>query len=585
MVTSWIPKIGDEFAGYHIEEMIGHGGMSIVYRARHLVLERSVALKLLAPELSDDPAFQERFIRESRLAAGLDHQNVIPIYEAGQENGVFYIAMRYVPGLNLKQLVQRDGPLDRTKTASVIGQVASALNAAHEKGLVHRDVKPANVLIVEGGAADDSDHVYLSDFGIAKQQASNVTRTGMFIGTAEYASPEQIEGKDLDGRSDLYSLGCVLYQCLTGNPAYEKESEVALIYAHLLEAPPSARALRPELPPAIDGVIAKAMAKSPADRYATARELATAVRGALTQPAGTPAPVPETIAVPAVPEPGATVAAAAAVPPPAPPSSPEPAAAAVPPSAPPPERPAPARGGPSGPNRTRIGIGAGVVVLAIVAAVVAVLALTGGGSKHAATTTTQTAATTASTPATTPKTTTTQTTSTAAAAPVALLAALMPSGIAAQCKTAATPSYDAVETEECHPPANAPTSFPTDFSFSFFRSHATLRASYDALKSKLAVGHCGGDVGQKKWIHLSTGKTGGIRICGNADNGDSMILWTHERNGSFDHVDMLGVARTPDRGANLFRSWWNAVKDDVGKCRPLLAENVCYATTQKFEKK
>ena len=147
--------------------------------------------------------------------------------------------MRYVPGSNLKALLQRNGPLDRAQTISVIGQIASALNAAHEMGLVHRDVKPANVLIVEGAGADDSDHVYLSDFGIAKQQASNVTRTGMFIGTAEYASPEQIEGKELDGRSDVYSLGCVLYQCLTGNPAYEKDSEVALIYAHLLEPPPS----------------------------------------------------------------------------------------------------------------------------------------------------------------------------------------------------------------------------------------------------------------------------------------------------------------------------------------------------------
>jgi serine/threonine protein kinase len=303
MTTSWIPKIGDEFAGYRLEEMIGHGGMSIVYRARHLVLERSVALKLLAPELSDDPAFQERFIRESRLAAGLDHPNVIPIYEAGEENGVFYIAMRYVPGSNLKALLQRNGPLDRATTISVIGQIASALNAAHEQGLVHRDVKPANVLILEGAGADDSDHVYLSDFGIAKQQASNVTRTGMFIGTAEYASPEQIEGKDLDGRSDVYSLGCVLYQCLTGNPAYEKDSEVALIYAHLLEAAPSTRIARPELSPAIDGVIAKAMAKKPEDRYATARDLSAAVRQALAEPASEspPAAAPEPVATPVAP--------------------------------------------------------------------------------------------------------------------------------------------------------------------------------------------------------------------------------------------------------------------------------------------
>ena len=197
----------------------------------------------------------------------------------------------------------------------MIGQIASALNSAHEMGLVHRDVKPANVLIVEGAGADDSNHVYLSDFGIAKQQSSNVTRTGMFIGTAEYASPEQIEGKDLDGRSDVYSLGCVLYQCLTGNPAFEKDSEVALIYAHLLESPPSPRAARPDLPPAIDEVVAKAMAKKPEDRYATARDLAAAVRQALTQPASEspPAPAAEPVAAASTPEPAAMTSAPASV--------------------------------------------------------------------------------------------------------------------------------------------------------------------------------------------------------------------------------------------------------------------------------
>ena len=577
MATSWIPKIGDEFAGYRLEEMIGHGGMSIVYRARHLVLERSVALKLLAPDLSDDPAFQERFIRESRLAAGLDHPNVIPIYEAGEENGVFYIAMRYVPGSNLKALLQRTGPLDPATTISVIGQIASALNAAHEKGLVHRDVKPANVLIVEGAGADESNHVYLSDFGIAKQQASNVTRTGMFIGTAEYASPEQIEGKELDGRSDVYSLGCVLYQCLTGNPAYEKDSEVALIYAHLLEAPPSTRSARPELSPAIDDVIAKAMAKNPDDRYATARELAAAVRQALTEPAADapPATAPEPAA--AAPAP---VAQAAAAPPaggtppagtPGPPAVPD--APAQDQAAPPPARP-------SGPSRKRLGIAAGVVALGIVGAVLA-LVLSGGGGKSAATgQTTQT--TTHTTTQATTQATTQQTTG--PATPVSLLAALMPTGIASQCSTQPTASYGAVQTELCHPPANAPTSFPQTFSFSFFRSRGALRRAYDGLKSTLAVGFCGDTRGEKAWIHLSTGKTGGVRVCGNTASGDSMILWTHEKLGNYDHVDMLGVASTSNRGANLFRSWWGAVKDDVGKCRPLLATNVCYATVQHFEK-
>jgi serine/threonine-protein kinase len=571
MSTSWIPKIGDEFAGYRLEEMIGHGGMSIVYRARHLELERSVALKLLAPDLSEDPAFQERFIRESRLAAGLDHPNVIPIYEAGQENGVFYIAMRYVPGSNLKALLRRTGPLDGATAISVIGQIASALNAAHEKGLVHRDVKPANVLIVEGAGADDSNHVYLSDFGIAKQRASNVTRTGMFIGTAEYASPEQIEGKELDGRSDVYSLGCVLYQCLTGNPAYEKDSEVALIYAHLLEPPPSTRTARPELSPVIDDVIAKAMAKNPDDRYATARELAAAVRQALTSPAADapPASTPEPAAVTAG-APMPAVQAAAAPPavgtplaaPPGPPAAPE-----MPPAhdqaAPPPARS-------SGTvSRKRLGIAAAIVALGIVGAVLAVVLSSGGGDSAASTQTT--------TQQTTPQ-------ATGPVPPVSLLAALMPTGIASECKTQPSASYGAVETELCHPPANAPTSFPQAFSFSFFRSRGALRRAYAGVKSALAVGFCGDTRGEKAWIHLSTGKTGGVRVCGNTASGDSMIVWTHEKLGNFDHVDMLGVARTPNRGANLFRSWWGAVKDDVGKCRPLLATDVCHATVQHFDK-
>ena len=166
---------------------------------------------------------------------------------------------------------------------------------------------------------------------------------------------------------------------------------------------------------------------------------------------------------------------------------------------------------------------------------------------------------------------------------MSLLAALMPTGVAAQCNTAQTASYGAVQTEVCHPPANAPTSSPQTFSFSFFRSHAALRHAYAAEKSGLVIGDCGGTHGEKTWIHLSTGKKGGLRVCGAAANGDSMVVWTHEKHGSFDHVDMLGVARASARGANLFRTWWGGIKDEVGKCRPLLPEDVCFATVQHFE--
>src|SRR5262245_2725034 len=232
--------------------------MSIVYRAQHLSLERTVALKLLAPQLSEDEAFRERFLRESRMAAALDHPNVIPIFEAGEADGVFFIAMRYVEGLDLKTVLKREGPLPLDRTASIISQVGNALGAAHAKGLVHRDVKPANILIASGYGPEETDHVYLSDFGVVKHGASRpLTQTGMLVGTAEYASPEQIEGKELHGRADVYALGCVLYECLTGDPAYDKDSEVALMYAHLLEPPPVASEKRPDLRPEIDAVVAK----------------------------------------------------------------------------------------------------------------------------------------------------------------------------------------------------------------------------------------------------------------------------------------------------------------------------------------
>jgi serine/threonine protein kinase len=574
MATSWIPKISDEFGSYRLEELIGHGGMSIVFRARDLALDRSVALKLLAPDLSEDSSFQERFTRESRLVASLDHPNVIPIYEAGEQNGVFYIAMRYVPGSNLKELLQRDGPLDRAQTISVIGQIASALTAAHAMGLVHRDVKPANVLIAEGAGADDSHHVYLSDFGIAKQQVSNVTRTGMFIGTAHYASPEQIEGKDLDARSDVYSLGCVLYECLTGSRAYDKDSEVALIYAHLLEPPPSMSASRPELAAAIDPVVAKAMAKKPEDRYASAKDFAAAVREALSQPLAEasvvqPSPVAQDDAPP---PPSATsqVAAAAASPgagdPPAPPGDT---------AAPQPPRP------PGGISRTRIGIAAGLLAVAVAGVILAVVLLGGDDKKPAAQTQSST------TQQTQPTTQQTQP-QTQPVKPVSLLDALFttgPTGIAGQCKTASAASYGAVITEACTSPASAPISSPHAFSFSFFRSRAALLSAYDQVKKGFGPADCGGTAGQRTWHHQSTGKTGGLVACGvDAKTGDSIIVWTHEKLGSVDHVDMLGFARVSGRGANLFANWWGKVRNYAGKCRPALPADVCIATVQQFEK-
>ena len=562
--VSWIPRIGAEFAGYRLEELIGHGGMSIVYRAQHLRLERTVALKLLMPELSEDESFRERFIRESRLAAALDHPNVIPIFEAGDEEGVFYIAMRYVPGATLKALLESEKQLDPARTASIISQVASALHAAHEqKGLVHRDVKPANILVVPGHGADEADHIYLSDFGIAKQRAAGgLTKTGMFVGTADYAAPEQIEGKDLDRRADVYALGCVLYECLTGAPTYDKDSEVALMYAHLLEPPPSITQVRPELPPEIDAVLAKAMAKSRDERYATTRELAADVRKTLT---GTE--TRHTRAAEQVPEPaaGTILSPTQNAPEAAGPAAQEPAVAAAPatpdagePAAPPPH--APVAAGPRGGNRGKL-IAAGLAALAAIAGVVvAVILLTGGddgGTKAAG----------------------------------SLIEVLAPSEIANACTTQKNPTEDAVESETCTPPANANDSFPNDLSFSFYGNADDVAGAYEFEQDKSGVksdtGRCDRNTwrGEGVWKHPD-GKTGGRRLCYIDGNDNAVIAWTHDKRGSENHVDMLGIAIEPGRGAQtgLF-SWWNPNHQVIGKCRARLPEQTCLDTIDKITSK
>src|SRR5437763_6384195 len=257
--------------------------MGVVYRATHVHLGREVALKLLAPQLSGNDEFRRRFLRESQLAASLDHPNVITVYDAGDFNGTLYIAMRYVEGIDLAQLLREQGRLEPLAAVSLLDQVAAALDAAHEHGLVHRDVKPANVMIASG-------RCYLTDFGLTKQAAGaaslSLTRTGSFLGTLHYAAPEQIEGREITAQTDVYALGCVLHECLTGSPPFTKDSEVALLYAHLSEPPPPPSQLRPELPRAIDDVVAKALAKSPEDRYGTCAELMAAARAALTEGAG-----------------------------------------------------------------------------------------------------------------------------------------------------------------------------------------------------------------------------------------------------------------------------------------------------------
>jgi YVTN family beta-propeller protein len=272
--------IGAELGGYRLEALVGRGGMSAVYRARDLRLGRRVALKFLAPDLADDDKFRERFLAESRLAASLDHAGIVPIFEAGEADGRLYMAMRYVEGTDLRELLDRDTPLAPERAVELVAQLAAALDAAHARGLVHRDVKPSNALVaVESG----DEHVYLADFGVTEHTTARCepSASGQMVGSVDYVAPEQIRGGEVDGRADLYSLGCVLYECLTGEVPFRRCTDVATLYAHLEDEPPRPSACRSDVMPAMDAVVARAMAKDPAGRWQTGEALARAARGAL----------------------------------------------------------------------------------------------------------------------------------------------------------------------------------------------------------------------------------------------------------------------------------------------------------------
>src|SRR5512142_1895047 len=278
-----LPMVGEEFAGYRMRAVLGRGGMSVVYQAENLRLGSVIALKVLAPELAANDVFRARFLEESRIAASLNHPNVIPIYDMGSSNDLLYIAMRYVSGTDLRQVIKKRGRLQPETALFLLGQAARALDAAHRKGLVHRDVKPGNLLIERGSDEADPDHVYLADFGITKHamSRSGLTSTGQFLGTIDYVAPEQIRGASVLGLADQYSLGCVLYECLTGRVPFEKDLDAAIIWAHVEETPAMPTILRPELPPEIDEVFGRVLAKRPDERYASCREFIDAARTAL----------------------------------------------------------------------------------------------------------------------------------------------------------------------------------------------------------------------------------------------------------------------------------------------------------------
>ena len=281
-----MPVRGDELergtvvGGYRVDELISRGGMGLVYRVTHVALNRIYALKVLDPGLGDDEQFRERFRREMRTAASMNHPNIVGIHYAGEDEGMLFFVMDYVTGTDLRQVLLKDGAIEPTRAVDLLEQFASALDAAHRRGLVHRDVKPANILIT---VRDGEEHAYLTDFGLAKKfdTATGLTAKGLLVGTVDYMAPEQITGAHTDARTDVYALGCVFYQMLSGKVPYERDNSVATLFAHVNDPPPQLAGEVSDTNPAFAPVLEKAMAKDSGDRYFSAGDFARAAAAAL----------------------------------------------------------------------------------------------------------------------------------------------------------------------------------------------------------------------------------------------------------------------------------------------------------------
>jgi serine/threonine protein kinase len=546
-----MPRVGSEFASYRIQGVLGRGGMSVVFRADNLRLGNEVALKVLSAELSENDAFRERFVRESRLAASINHPNIIPIYDAGEEDGLLYIAMRYVAGADLKSMIRQEGPLSMRRAADIVSQVGRGLSVAHQRGLVHRDIKPANILTERaGGDGEHVDHAYLADFGLMKHQVSRsgLTDTGQFLGTVDYVAPEQVEGRQTDHRADIYSLGCVLYESLTGSVPYPRESDVAVLFAHVQDHVPRITDLRPDLPPAIDEIAARAMAKRPEHRYGSAgdlsRDLADAVGAyrsherpsrVVTEPTGPP---PDVVRVP---EPVAQHA------PPGPPD--EPGRGTRPPR--------PPRGRPS------------VLVIALAVALAAALAVivlqfvtSGGSGSNAGTGTATSPGGTTTSPSGTTGPATTGSTTPSGPVKASDLRLAMPKSLLADC-TNVPPAGTALASLTCSAPGNSAISYEVSMYPDTASVVAVFRTLLAAQGIKTNTNGCTKRNwnGERAWFH-PTGSLGGHAACYLDANGDSVIMWTHMSKNEKgvapqpDHRDILGVARQHTQLPGELLSFW-----------------------------
>jgi serine/threonine protein kinase len=563
-----MPRVGSEFAYYRIQGVLGRGGMSVVYRADNLRLGNEVALKVLSAELSENDAFRERFVRESRLAASINHPNIVPIYDAGEEEGLLYIAMRYVEGADLKALIRQEGALSLRRTTDLISQVARGLNVAHQRGLIHRDIKPANILTEDAGAVGEAiEHVYLADFGLMKhlRSRSGLTNTGQFLGTVDYVAPEQVEGREADHRADIYSLGCVLYECLTGSVPYPRDAEVAVLFAHVQDAVPRVTDLRHDLAPAVDEIVARAMAKGPEHRYASAtgmsRDLVDAV-GAARYSQERPIPRLEPTDVGGMSAGRDSIQTPPVSPPP---SEPDVVDAAGPRAKAsgggiPPDDGERGGGGPGMPPPARQSLLVTGLALALLVAlgVIGYQLLSGddgrsptGGSSRS------------NSPTTNPQTSGGGSTSTlTGTVQPSDLPLVMPDALLSHCTSGPIPA-NAIATLDC----SAAKRKGLTFQVSLYRNTGDVQAAFQGVLSAQGIrqntGGCttGQWRGERAWVH-PTGSLGGHVACYLDPSGDSVIVWIHmskNKNGvapQDDHRDVLGIARQHTQLPGEVLAWW-----------------------------